>query len=269
MKRIAAAAFSALCWAAGSVSALAAPDVAGRLDTASSLLTCMRANLPPTVRVETIELTTVDRSDARRTLKGTLYAMRENGLLRAMIHIDAPSDLAGASYLFRETGDGQQIYMYLPALNRVRRITGSGANGALFGTDLSYADVRQLENAFSGADARLQGDTTLDGRTVARLSLAPRAGESSRYDRIRVWVDRHTCVALKVEFEVGGKVVKRLRAPASALRQSGGYWYVDRAQMTDLGTGSRTELRVLGVRNGGTLPHRLFDPHAFYLGGGM
>ncbi|MDE2149477.1 MAG: outer membrane lipoprotein-sorting protein [Gammaproteobacteria bacterium] len=249
--------------------AAAGARAAPGFDSADALLACMRANLPPTLRIEQIQLTYADRAGHRRLLQGTLYAEREHGLLRTMIHIDAPGDLAGSSYLGRETADGQEIYLYLPALNRVRRIVGAGVNGALFGTDLSYADVRQLENAFSGAHARLEGGGTLDGRSVERLLLSPRPGEASRYDLIRAWVDRQTCVALKVDFEAGGKPVKQLTAPARALRQSDGYWYLERMQLHDLEQGTSTELRVLGVQSGGKLPSPLFDRNTFYLGGGM
>lgn len=237
--------------------------------TADGWLSCMRGNLPPSVRVEHIRLTSTDAAGGRRVLAGTLYAAREDGRLRAMLHVDAPGDLAGASYLVRETGDGgQETYLYLPALNRVRRIVGSDAAGSLFGTDLSYADVRQLENAFSGAQARLEGGATIDGRAVQRVLVVPRPGQDSRYDAIRVWVDEQTCVALRVDLAAGGKTVKRLTAPASALHRSGGYWYVDLVSIHDLQKGGQTELRVLGVRNGGQLPHSLFDRHTFYLGGG-
>ena len=49
----------------------------------------------------------------------------------------------------------------------VRRITGGQLDGQLWGTDLSYNDLKQLQNAFSGSQVTLE---PLDGATVAVTS---------------------------------------------------------------------------------------------------
>ncbi|MFW1568148.1 hypothetical protein ACEV9J_24615, partial [Vibrio parahaemolyticus] len=80
------------------------------------LLACMRANIPPTLRIQQFRLESVDRSNSTRVLQGRLYAKRENNQLRAMLRLTAPADINGASYLIREGDKSDEMYVYLPAL---------------------------------------------------------------------------------------------------------------------------------------------------------
>lgn len=233
------------------------------------VLDCMRANVPPTLRIQEVELEATDRGGATRTLKGRVYALRDKGLLRAMVHISAPSDLAGAAYLVRETpgaSQGDEMYMFLPSLNRVRRINGASADGSFLGTDFSYNDVKQIENAFDGADGKLEPDDSLEQRPVHVIAFRPKQIQGARYSLLRAWVDQKTCVALKVDFYEGDGPRKELSAPAAALQQSGSYWYLSQALMRDLKDGTRTALHVTGVSSGADLATRYFDPHSFWLG---
>ena len=51
-----------------------------------------------------------------------------------------------AAYLVREASDPgkeEEMYVYLPALQKVRRITGAMKDSSLFGTDLSYSGPKR------------------------------------------------------------------------------------------------------------------------------
>src|SRR3546814_2887707 len=84
-------------------------------------MACMRANIPKTLTVKDVQLDASDANGRTRTMKGKLYATRDDDKLRAVIRISAPGDLAGASYLLRERDNGDEMYVYIPALSKVRR----------------------------------------------------------------------------------------------------------------------------------------------------
>ncbi len=236
--------------------------------SAKSVLACMRANLPDALRVEQVELASSDNGVVIRTLQGKLYAQRHNGLLRSMLHLSGPPQLAGASYLFLERSDGKEIYLYLPALNRVRRITGAAAGGALFGTDISYSEISQIQNAFSGGAAKLEAPAKLQGRPVNVLVLGADPKQPSGYQKVRVWVDVASCVALKVAAYSDGKIVKEMTAPAKSLKQVDHHWLATQVTMRDLNRGTQTVVHITGVSSGSKIPSGVFDPHSFYLGTG-
>ena len=254
----------------GLVLCMAAPAQAD--EALQKVFDCMQANLPPTLRVQRIELENTDRNGSSRTLSGKLYAMREKsggaGLLRATLRIDAPDYLAGASYLVRESKPGteDEMYVFLPSVNRVRRVVGDAGYDSLLGTNFSYVDFKQIESGFGGAAGTLEAPQQIEQRPVYVVSFKAESSAAGGYSAIRSWVDQKSCVVLKADFYDGAAVRKEFSAPAAALRQSGSYWYLAQAQMHDLHDGTTTQLRILDVSSSAELPTRLFDARLFHLG---
>jgi hypothetical protein len=233
---------------------------------ADAVLDCMRANIPQTVRIQTVEITAWDRGGGERMLKGRLFGTREKERVRVMLRIEAPPDLKGAAYLVREGEKSDEMHLYLPAAQKVRRITGASLDGQLWGTDLSYNDVKQIQNAFTGADVALEAAATYEQLPVHVLSFTPRKQDGSRYRSIRTTVDQKTCVALRVEFMEPAGVRKILSVKPADLKKAGPHWYAAQAEMRDLKNGTRTQIKVLGVTSGDKLAGRYFNPQTFYLG---
>lgn len=237
-------------------------------DTLQKVQGCMHANLPPALQVQQIELQNSDRSGASRTLRGRLYALRnDQGLFRATLRIEAPDYLAGAAYLVRENAPGNEdeMYIFLPSVNRVRRVVGDAGYDSLLGTNFSYYDFKQLEGAFSGAPASLEEPQTMETGAAWVISFKAPPGATSGYTLIRSWVDQKSCTTVKVDFYENGKLRKQLIVPAGALKQSGTYWYPARATMRDLRDNTSTELRILQVDSSAEPPSRLFDAQLFHL----
>ncbi len=250
--------------------AMAAPAA----DPTEPVLECMRANVPQQLRIQEVELVATDKAGAVRTLRGKLYAMREavasgQQLVRATLRIAAPDYLAGAAYLVRQSEELHRdgMYVFLPSVKRVRRVSGEFADGPLLGTNFSYYDFKQMQYAFSDATPTFEGAGELAGRPVDVLLFTPAADAGTRYSRVRSWVDRETCVPLKVEFLEGAGVRKRLSADAAALRRAGEHWYLSEVRLDDLHDQTSTVLRILGVSTGQEPPRRYFEPGSFYLGG--
>lgn len=234
---------------------------------AQQVFDCMKANIPQTLRIQEIQLDATDRSGGVRSLRGKLYAKREDGLVRVMLRVAEPANVAGAAYLVRETGQREDdMYVFLPAVNRVRHVTGNFANGSLLGTDFSYAEVKLIQNAFTGAAGKLEAQEKIDGRDAHVVSLRPARTESAPYSQVKIWVDKKSCVALKAEFFSGDNVRKRLTAAAAGLKQSGKLWYAGEMEMKDLKEGTYTTLKVTGVSSDIDLGSKPFDPSSFHLG---
>lgn len=251
---------------------LALCGVAGA-DTPQKVLDCMRANLPPSLRMQDFELTTTDQDASTHVLRGRLYGLREQDAsadhVRAMLYVKEPANLAGSAFLLREaTGTRDQgMYVYLPSVRRVRRVTGEFADGALLGSAFNYQDFKQFQNAFDGLATTLEAAEVIEQRPVYVLSSKPLAGSPSSYSRIRSWVDQQTCVPLKVEFYQQKTLRKQLNVSVKALQQSNNFWYASEVTIRDLKEGRSSQLRVLKVESGGKLSKNYFDPQLFYLGG--
>lgn len=243
-----------------------APAAAPVAASAAPIVQCMRANIPPSVQVKEVELVSRDRTGGERQLRGRLYATNDKDRVKAMLKIGSPPDLAGAAYLMREGAKADEIYVFVPALNKVRRVTGGNMDGPLWGTDLSYNDLKQVQNAFQDQQAKLEGKAVLDGTPVQILQFTPQADQASRYTSIRAWVEPKSCMALKAEFYEGQAVRKRFSGSAKDLKQSGPHWYLADMLVADLKEGTQTRIKVTGVAAGKELADRLFNPATFYVG---
>ena len=234
---------------------------------AHEVFACMKANIPQTLRIQEIQLDATDRSGGVRSLRGKVYAKREEGLIRVMLRVSEPANVAGAAYLVRETGQREDdMYVFLPAVNRVRHVTGNFANGALLGTDFSYVEIKLVQNAFTGAAGTLEAPEKIDGRSADVVTIKSPGGDKAAYSQVKIWVDQQTCVALKAEFFNGGAPVKRLIAPASSLKQTGKLWYASAMEMRDLKEGTFTTLNITGVSSDVNLGNKPFDPNSFHIG---
>ncbi|MGH8528890.1 MAG: outer membrane lipoprotein-sorting protein [Nevskiales bacterium] len=241
-------------------------------DSAQAVIDCMRANIPDSVRVQKLSFATSNSIGDTRSIQARLFAVRERAedgkrLLRSMLRLDAPAHLAGAAYLIRETTEDylrDGMFVYLPSVRRVRRVTGTFADGALMGTDFSYYDFRQLHSAFGDLSAILERPLEVDGRRAHGLLFKPLPEAETRYTAVRAWVDQQTCVPLRVNFHEGDTIRKQLTSPKTTLRQTGNRWYAAEMEMRDLLNDSRTTLRILEVSSDEGISDRYFQPGTFY-----
>lgn len=247
--------------------ALTLPFSATGLETVEKIRACVRQNFPEHSSVQTIALTARDRAGNERRLKARLHWKRERDeFARIMMRVERPADLRGASYLLIEGEKRDDMFMYLPAIQKVRRISRGMIAGQLWGTDFSYEDIKQLQGiAIDGLTERLP-DAEIAGRSTYVLSLAPAEHEST-YERIVSHVDQETCVALLIEFyEREGRPRKRLAATPGEIRRVEGRWIAHELEMVDIRDETMTWLRIEKVVNDGKIPERSFDPGRFYLG---
>lgn len=242
------------------------------LESISEIAECMRARTPDSLQLQQISLERHLRDGGLRKLQGRLYFQREHtpppGLLQVMVRIDGPPAFAGASYLVREntmaSGDG--MYVFLPAVQRVRRVIGELGDSPMFDTDFSYREFRMLVGLISESGLRLEDPEVLDGRPTSVLVVTPPDDSNTRYTLMRFWIDHATCRPLRAEFFEGNNLRKRYTAAAESLRAaSNGREYLSLGSMEDLSQGSRTVLRVLKLEFDVPLPPKLFDPESFYL----
>lgn len=246
---------------------LAAPGRAA--DAMQPIVACMKGNIPDQLQVREFEMTSTDKTGATRTMIGRLSARLENGLLNAVMRINSPADMRDAAYLVRESpdpGKDDDMFIYIPAMKKVRRVTGGMKESSLFGTDLSYADIKQLSYALSGETLKLDRVEQMDNRPTWALSMAPQAANEARFDKVLIWVDQKTCIPLKADFLQGKEVRKRFTSSAKYLMQSGPHWYISDGRMDDLQEKTHTQLKITDVLSDKDLADRLFNPRSFYIG---
>ncbi len=191
----------------------------------------------------------------------TLRLDRGDDETRSLIRFNSPADIRDTALLMHDHArDTTDQWLYLPALDRTRRIASDRRGGRFVSSDFFYED---LQNRHPSQDInRLTGTETIDGVETSRLESIPRDdGEESVYSKRVSWVHEETRIPIRVDFYQGGEQpAKRLEVQRVERHQ--GYWTVMSSIMTDLESGHRTELRVDSVVYDQGIPDSLFVTEA-------
>ncbi len=227
----------------------------------SEVTACLQANLPGRSSIVTLELRSIDRSGGARTLAGQMHwKQNEQGLSKMLIELEMPPDVRGSAYLVLELETGQDMWVYLPDLAKVRRIHPRTISGQLFGTDFSYEDIARLQRISTEQNAERLPDERIGERTVYRVRAVPGAEEVSAYSRIDYFLDRETCLPLKIEFyAMDGALRKLLTGDTSSIRRVGAGWVLGALQIKDLGSGTESHMVVSKILVDVDLPDRIFQ----------
>jgi uncharacterized protein len=127
----------------------------------------------------------------------------------------SPSDVKGTKTLLIEhTGKDDDIWIYLPALKKVRRLVSSNKKDSFVGTDFSYGDV--IGQRPDDWTHKILKEEKQDGRDCWVIESLPKnesVKENSGYSRRVGWIDKESFVALKAElFDSNGQLLKKISA---------------------------------------------------------
>ncbi len=118
------------------------------------------------------EATTQDPGRKARTMAFSVELMGD----RRLVQFEAPGDVKGTRVLVLERN---QMYVYVPAYRKVRRVASHVTEQGFMGTTFSHEDISTARYA-PAFDAELLGET----HEVWRLKLTPRPGVETPYAHI-------------------------------------------------------------------------------------
>jgi len=172
-----------------------------------------------------------------------------------------PADISGTGLLTKDHpgGDSDQK-LYLPALDKVRRIVSSRKGGRFVGSDLFYEDLRDREVYMD--HHRLAGKGKAGGQMCDILISTPVDSENSVYSKRVSWIHPRTLVPLRIDYYEKGRnnPIKRLKV--RKLKKIQGYWTVLDSTMYDLLTGHKTRIVTKAVKYNQDIPSALFSDQA-------
>jgi hypothetical protein len=162
------------------------------------------------------------------------------GESRSLLIFRWPGDIRNTALLthaYRGQSDDQ--WLFLPAMERVRRISGSGRSGSFVGSEFAFEDmVDQEVDKFDHvwiADERLAGSGLC--HVIDRFPTT-----NSGYSRQRIWLDQQELRLQQVHyFDRRGAHLKTLSI-SGYRRYAGRFWRASRMEMTNHLTGASTLL---------------------------
>jgi len=134
---------------------------------------------------------------------------------RRVVTFLSPSDVKGTKTLLIEhTGKDDDIWIYLPALKKVRRLVANNKKDSFVGTDFSYGDV--IGYKLEEWNSKLVKEDVVDGRPCWVIESLPKNEaviESTGYSKRSGCIDKESYVSLSGElFDKTGQLLKRIKA---------------------------------------------------------
>jgi hypothetical protein len=221
---------------------------------------CVKANQPKLSAEQTVTMRTLDRTGAARVSNAVIYWQKFGENSKALIRFSAPDDLRGSALLMLQDGERADMFMYLPELKRVRRVTKRSISGSMFGTDFSYEDFERFQGLATDAEAKRLPDDEVEGRKVFVLEGRPSRGEESAYERIVSFVDQERCIPIYTElYEKGEQLRKVMLMPLEKITKEAESWVPRLVLVKDLVNKTQTELLVDEIELDKKLPRKLFS----------
>lgn len=121
----------------------------------------------------------------------------------------APADVRGTKFLSLRPKDGEsQMWLYLPALGRERRIAAHMTGDSFMGTDFTYDEIGGNFGYEDDYAAERLPDQVEQGLDCYVLELTA-AGPGALYPNVRMWVWKEEMVPVKMEFHASGDTVAK------------------------------------------------------------
>jgi hypothetical protein len=188
---------------------------------------------------------------------------QENGKREraTLVRFLEPKDITGVGLLSLARSDGSTDQsLYLPELDRVRKIASDRKGGRFVGSDLYFEDLQDRD---PDRDSHMTlGRETLAGVACEIIESIPKGADDSVYAKRVSWVDRETLLPMRVDYFEGTSATASKRWTVDARKKVQGYWTITDSTMTDLRQDSRTRLVVETTRYDRKLPAKLFTARA-------
>ena len=193
----------------------------------------------------------IDSNSAVSERKFDMYLMNDGDNTLALVRFISPADVKRTTLL---TLSDNEIYLYMPAYRRTKRISGGAKSGKFVGSDFKYSDISLMYNEQTGTyKSTLLKDTDKD----YVVQVVP-TGNDSDYGKIVITVDKKTLLFTHIDFYNNqGKEIKVM--DFSDVKNFGKHVLATKISLKDLIIGHSTVLLINDVEFSVPITKRFFD----------
>jgi len=179
--------------------------------------------------------------------------IKDGGDQKFYVYFQEPADVRKMSYLvWKHTTKDDDRWLYLPALDLVKRIAASDERTSFAGSHFFYEDVsgRGIEE-----DTHELAETTPDFYVLLNKPKDPKSVEFASY---KVWIDKKTFLPRKAEYtDATGKVYRVVEA--LEVKEFQGFPTVVKSRVRDLKSGGNTVSEFSEIKYDVGLPDSVFS----------
>lgn len=199
------------------------------------------------LRVETTMVLVNNRGEQRARATSGVVKLQPNGVdSKLVVKFSTPPDIKGTGVLQIEHSDSDDdLWIYLPALRKSRRLVANNKKDSFVGSDFSYGDITLPKvDQYTHTLLRSEKVDDHDCYVVESVPAAATVKANSGYSKKITWVRVDNFVESKVEYyDLAGRLLKTQRAGRHQLVEPDkGRWFVMYREMTNHQSGHRTTI---------------------------
>ena len=195
-------------------------------------------------RYAEMQLTLVKKNGDKRERKMVSWAMDEGKDTKKIMFFTYPGDVKGTGFLtwdYDQAGKEDDKWLYLPAMKKTRRISGSSSKTDYFmGTDFTYDDMggRSVDDDTH----TLLREETRDGHKCWVVESVPKDPHEV-YSRKVTWIRQDSDTGVYCEFYDKLNKLHRVMTVLD-LQKVEGFWTVMKMEMKNVQSGHSTQIVV-------------------------
>ncbi|MFZ1548517.1 MAG: outer membrane lipoprotein-sorting protein [Candidatus Nitrotoga sp.] len=164
-----------------------------------------------------------------------------------MTRFMSPPDVKGTvSLLIEHANNDDDIWIYLPALKKVRRLVSNNKKDSFMGTDFSYADV--IGYKVAEWNYKLLKEEAVEGQPCYVIEALPKSDAvktSNGYSKRISWIRKDNFMAVKMDYwdETGQLLKTSTYTDIQMVDQKRGKWQAMRLEASNVQTNHRTVIK--------------------------
>ena len=189
--------------------------------------------------------------------------LEENGIdnMRLTRFLSPPDVKGTVSLLIEHADKDDDIWIYLPALKKVRRLVAGNKKDSFMGTDFSYADV--IGYKVGEWNYTLLKEDTLDGQPCYVIEALPKSDavkDSNGYSKRIGWLREDNLMAIKMDYwdEAGQMLKTSTYSDIQLVDPKRGKWQAMRLESKNVQTGHHTVIQFKDFKANQHLKDELF-----------
>ena len=213
---------------------MALPAIAEEL-TAREIMERVDARDDGDYSTQDLKMVLIDKRGNQRIRELRSFGRDEGEDEYSIMFFLSPPDVEDTGFLtydYKDEAKDDDQWLYLPALNRSKRIASSDKSGSFMGSDFSYADM--TERPLDEYQYTLMKETEVDGKPVWQIETLPiteREKDQTGYTKSVVFVRKDNFLVVRsVNFVKKGKRLKYF--DAKKVEEIDGIWVATEMHMT-------------------------------------
>jgi len=203
-----------------------------------------------------ITMVLIDRRDRQRVRDLKLYSKDYGVDTKTLSLFESPADIRGTAYLnfdWKESLRDDDSWLYLPALQRVKRLASSDTSDSFLGSDFTYADINGIEVDWYDYNFINESEIVDDEECwvieiIPKPEFKDRAEEATGYSKMQSWISKEKLIQIRGQvWELRGNRVKFFTS--SEIEQIEGIWTVKRLQAITTRNNRQEHASVLQINS--------------------